>query len=168
MLQELRKMLRDVRAHTGFDDEGKRLLVRYFYGGDGGCEMYITKLSDPAGDKSGGRASSAGTSVRNLNGTIIYRRDAGGRADARVVYRFAELGELIGACRALRAAGYSGRSAAFSDRTAPRLFYLILDRESPVIAEFNGRRLPDVYYFFVKEHFISFSGDPVSVLGSMC
>ena len=61
-LSGFRRILRDVRRDTGFDAGGKRVLVRYFYGKDGGCEMYITKLRDV----------SRGEGVKNLNGAYLW------------------------------------------------------------------------------------------------
>ncbi len=38
-LSGFRKIMRDVKRNTGFDAEGKRVLVRYFYGKDGGLSL---------------------------------------------------------------------------------------------------------------------------------
>lgn len=157
-LSGFRRILRDVRRDTGFDAGGKRVLVRYFYGKDGGCEMYITKLRD----------SSLGDGVKNLNGAYLYGDSlplSYGDAGARRTFRFSDLSSLVRCCRTLYLSGFRGASEAFADRTRS-VYYLALCRDHPAVHEY-GAACPPKTYFFILEHFDRFSSDAVNRLGRL-
>ena len=157
-LSGFRRILRDVRRDTGFDAGGKRVLVRYFYGKDGGCEMYITKLRDV----------SRGEGVKNLNGAYLWGGSTSLPRDEqseKLVFRFSDLSSLVRCCRILRRLGFSGASEAYADR--PRsVFYLALPCEHPAVPEF-GVPCRKGSYYFVLEHFERFSSDAVERLGRL-
>ena len=154
-LSGFRRILRDVRRDTGFDAGGKRVLVRYFYGKDGGCEMYITKLRDV----------SRGDGVKNLNGAYLWGGSTSlpreEQAEKRV-FRFSDLSSLVRCCRILRRLGFSNASEAYADR--PRsVFYLALPCEHPAVPEFGTPCRKGSYYFILER----FSADAVERLGRL-
>ncbi len=157
-LSGFRRILRDLRRDTGFDAGGKRVLVRYFYGKDGGCEMYITKLRDV----------SRGDGVKNLNGAYLW----GGAPSLlcaeqteKRVFRFSDLSSLVRCCRALRRLDFPGVSEAFADRRRS-FFYLALSGDHPSVTEF-GSPCPKGAYRFALEHFERFSANAVERLGGL-
>ena len=157
-LNGFRRILRDVRKNTGFDAGGKRVLVRYFYGRDGGCEMYITKLRD----------SSRGDGVKNLNGAYLWGGPlsaSGADGGEKRIFRFSDLSALVGCCRLLSGAGFDGISEAFVDRSKNR-YYLALTADHPSVTEY-GARCPVKSYYFILEHFERFSRDAVNRLGRL-
>ncbi|MBR7033599.1 MAG: hypothetical protein IKI03_08230 [Clostridia bacterium] len=157
-LSGFRRIMRDVRRDTGFDADGKRILVRYFYGKDGGCEMYITKLRDV----------SCGDGVKNLNGAYLWGGSplfSGSEQTEKRVFRFSDLSSLVKCCRILLQLGFSGTSEAFADRKRS-VYYLALSDEHPYVPEF-GVPCPKESYYFILEHFERFSADAVGRLGQM-
>ena len=157
-LSGFRRILRDVRRDTGFDADGKRVLVRYFYGKDGGCEMYITKLRD----------LSRGDGVKNLNGAYLWGvspSSARGVDAERSVFRFSDLSSLTACCRFLKRIGFGGASEAFADRRRGA-YYLALSGGHPAVSEY-GAPCPKGSYFFILEHFERFSSDAVGRLGRL-
>ncbi|MBR3423091.1 MAG: hypothetical protein IKN50_00175 [Clostridia bacterium] len=157
-LSGFRRILRDVRRDTGFDAGGKRVLVRYFYGKDGGCEMYITKLRD----------LSRGDGVKNLNGAYLWGGSPAlsrGEGAEKSVFRFFDLSSLVACCRLLKRVGFNGASEAFADRRRS-VFYLALSEGHPSVPEY-GVPCPKGSYFFILEHFERFSTDAVGRLGRL-
>ncbi len=157
-LSGFRRILRDVRRDTGFDAGGKRVLVRYFYGKDGGCEMYITKLRDV----------SRGEGVKNLNGAYLWGGSASLPPEEHTekrVFRFSDLSSLVRCCRNRRRLGFSCASEAYADRPHS-VFYLALPCEHPAVPEF-GTPCRKGSYYFILEHFERFSADAVERLGRL-
>lgn len=146
-----RHIFRDVRAESGFDTEGERLLVQLYASKEGGCEIFITKLGAarsgaPFGEEEadlGGGEAALLRCLREAEGTgVLAERGPAERAtegcaaeDApptagmrRTVLVFEELADLLGACRRLSGAGYGGRSTLYITESGESTrWYLLLE-----------------------------------------
>jgi negative regulator of genetic competence, sporulation and motility len=141
-----RHIFRDVRAESGFDTEGERLLVQLYASKEGGCEIFITKLGaarpgapfgEGEADLGGGEAALL-RCLREAEGTDApaFRGLEGCAAEdappttgmRRTVLVFEELADLLGACRRLSGAGYGGRSTLYITESGESTrWYLLLE-----------------------------------------
>jgi negative regulator of genetic competence, sporulation and motility len=151
-----RHIFRDVRAESGFDTEGERLLVQLYASKEGGCEIFITKLGaarpgapfgEGEADLGGGEAALL-RCLREAEGTdALAARGLAERGPAerapedcapeddpptagmrRTVLVFEELADLLGACRRLSGAGYGGRSTLYITESGESTrWYLLLE-----------------------------------------
>ena len=144
----LRTILNEAREKCGFDAVGSRVFIQYYEGVDGGCEMFITKLT---GDNrsSGGDKEENGKAERKS--TFPDRRCAERYDSGYIVYSFSSLSELLLTCKSLAASGYTGDSSAYTIKDKCR-YYLVLDRETCFAAENNGVKCTSAYYFVISEH----------------
>jgi negative regulator of genetic competence, sporulation and motility len=111
-----------------------RVLVQLFQSRDGGCELFVTRLSPalPTG--------------------------ASGAADG-TVYVFNSLGALVAACRLLNTRGYGAHSAAFStDGGEYALLLPEFPSDAPVplaaacLDEYGVRRTDEKTRLYISEH----------------
>ena len=92
--QAFRAILAEVRAQTGFDTEGEQLLVQVYPSKDGGCELFITKLSHQSG------TWGVGEGVTMLS-------------FASRTYGISSLDDLLCVAKTLHAKGYQGPSSLY-------------------------------------------------------
>ena len=147
-------ILDEAKRQTGFDLAGERVFVQLYPERSGGCEMFVTKLGIRAAARSGERAD-------GQTRCSVYPPQ---RTPRERVYRFAVLSDLLAACRHMRDAEGIEGGRAYVNETRDA-FYLVLERDVPFLAEYNGipggRR--DLYY--IEEHCRCFSRDAVRALG---
>lgn len=143
----LRSILREARYQTGFSSCGERLLVRMFPSRDGGCEMFVTKLSAKSGTDSEKRVLSSPSPL----------------PEGVFIYNFPELGNLISACRRLFEAGYRADSAAYRDN-GRRAWYLVIGIKSPLAEEMGGSLMKNGAMYYINEYCSLLSGEAVTKL----
>lgn len=111
-----------------------RVLVQLFQSRDGGCELFVTRLSPAL--PTGARGAADGT-----------------------VYVFDSLGSLVAACRLLNTRGYGAHSAAFStDGGEYALLLPEFSSDAPVplaaacLDEYGVRRTDEKTRLYISEH----------------
>ena len=132
------RLLSDVGVGDTFLSE---VLVEIFETKDGGCEMFVTKLSDQAESS--------------------YIKDS----LKKYIYSFTKLYELTSACKMLYDINVSG-GEAYADRDR-QVYYLILDNEHKYLAEFNGKRCKGLVKEYLLEHCRLFCENAVEKLSSL-
>lgn len=168
-----RKILKEVREQCGFDAIGDRVLVQYYPSKRGGCEMFVTKLTETEKEtyleKNSGRYRSKEMTERSqtVNNVSSYRHyGLDNRPKSKyIIYLFDDMSNLILTCSRLKTAGYAGESAAYSE-SGKRRYYLLLEEENYFAAENNGKLCNSAYYYFVKEHCRIICDDPVNILSN--
>ena len=129
------RLLSDAGAGDAFLSD---VLVEIFETKDGGCEMFVTKISDQ-------------TESANLKDGF-----------QKYIYSFSELCDLTAACKMLFDLNVSG-GAAYADRDR-HVFYLTLDREHKYLSEFNAKRCKGLAKEYLFEHCRLFCSDAVKKL----
>lgn len=112
----LRVILERVRRQSGFDTNGYRILVRLFPSRCGGCELFVTKLSELK--RNGGEESDDEPQQRK--GALLPLPSSEPLSEqsdepSLGAFGFERLSHLISACRRLLAVGYVSASAAYVD-----------------------------------------------------
>lgn len=131
----LRTILREARYQTGFSSHGERILVRMFPSRDGGCEMFVTKLS----------------AKNNLESERRMTRSPSPLPDGVYIYNFTEFGNLICACRRLFEAGYRADSSAYRDN-GKRGWFLVIGIKSPLAEEMGGELMKNGAMYYINEY----------------
>ena len=150
-------ILAEAKTKTGFDTSGERIYVQLYPSKEGGCEVFITKLGILAHEKK----TEGGEEM--LKERRIYDLSEESRPS---YYRFAELCDLLAACRMLRETDYDGKSAAFSEnKQGP--FYLMVEDESPAVPEFFGKLCKPCVADYITEHCRCISENAVCQLGTL-
>lgn len=98
--QAVRAILKHVREQTGFDTTGDRVLVQVFPSRDGGCEMFVTRLSEHL-------PSSCSTPAAPRQVSMVSLRC--------VAFRFDNLESMIRAARVLARQGYDRGASAWRE-----------------------------------------------------
>lgn len=143
----LRSILKEARQRTGFTSYGERLFVRMFPSRDGGCEMFVTKLS---------AKGTSDTDKRMLPSPSPL-------SDGVFIYSFSEFGNMISACRRLFEAGYRSESCAYRDE-GRRGWYLVIGIKSPLAEEMGGSLMKNGTMYYINEYCTLLCFDAVSRL----
>ncbi len=155
----LRNILKEARSRCGFDAVGDRVFVQYYPDALGGCEMFVTKLSDENTEKKREETSDRKSSKGARKGESRY--DSG-----YIIYSFGSMGHLLLTCKALSAAGYNEESFAYRIEDKCR-YYLVLVRETYHAAENNGVRCDSSFYYVLEEHGEMFCDGAVDKIGNL-
>lgn len=140
-------ILDEAKHKTGFDAAKDKIYVQIYPSRGGGCEMYVTKLSDREGRSS----------------PITFSKEP--FFFEKTLFRFERLCDLLSACACLSECGFAEESAAFAETNA---YYLLLGKQgsealpqapreskapTPVdlVAEF-GKKIDLSYEAFLAEH----------------
>ena len=159
----LRSILLEVKERCGFDAVGERVFVQYYEGVDGGCEMFITKLS---GDSHSGNADREENGKAERKNPLTERRFSERYDSGYIVYSFVAMDGMLSTCRCLAASGYTGESRAYMIKDKCR-YYLVLDRETCFAAENNGIKCTSSYYYVLTEHGHLICADAVGRLAGL-
>ncbi len=140
------QILDEAKHKTGFDAGGEKIFVQVYPSRCGGCEMYVTKVSEE-------RALSA--AQRRTPPVSLVRGSVS-------VYRFETLDLLITVCRKLKEIGYTGESAAYG---AEDDFWLVIRErlhnsimsanaisEYSFIEEYGTRQSGGIMLAYLREH----------------
>lgn len=155
----LKAILQEVRQKSGLDVMGDKMLVQVYPSKDGGCEMFISRLSPPSGN---------GVLPKSL--TLLSAQNS--------IFRFHSFENLLAVCRALHNSGYHLLSSAYQKQDGT--WYLHLQencQKSEKCAcgalsfalEFGEYFGSSVALAYIKEHFeCVVEKDAVSKLASLC
>ncbi len=131
----------EAKHKTGFDAASERIYVQVYPSKNGGCEMYVTKLSSEEGS-----SKSSGVSIK------VKKRVQS--AINRNLYCFETIDDLLCVCRQLDMLGYAEESSAYTD--ARGRYYLLLSVHT------NEKSEKDIpLYPFVSEYAVKRSGGAV-------
>lgn len=139
-------ILDDAKCQTGFDAASDRLFIQLYPSKEGGCEMYVTKMSVP-------RLPSAQDSRK----TALADRQYGGREQTDA-YGFDSMNSLLCVTRRLLSLGFDGESQVYRD-DGGRLFLLLsrygigapLD-EFSFILEYGNAENVEQLKLYISEH----------------
>lgn len=156
-----RNILREAKNRCGFDASGERVFVQYYPEKNGGCEMFVTKLSEEVKDRLPVNGAGDLPSGRCFQNNLTERYDSG-----YIIYSFAEMKYLLMTCNRLKEAKYEGESRAFRIIDKCR-YYLVLTGESYFAVENNGVRCDSSFYYVIIEHGELICSDAVKLLGDL-
>lgn len=146
-LSALRQIAFGAQEESAPSHGDEKLLVQVFPSKEGGCEMFVTRVSS--------------VSCTDLQNHYIH-------TDSKEIYMFAEMAELLAACRSLAGAGYSAESRAWAETdTENRRYFLELCDEYGHMCEFGARRLAEIAPYYINEHCSLICADAVTVLGAL-
>lgn len=108
-------LLDKAKTKTGFDGASAPISINMLEAKDGGCELFIHKST-----KEGG--------ADNLSYTKESCKAPGDKKDytETAVYYFEELPAITGACKQIKAKGFSGESSAYFGKIAGRCGYFLV------------------------------------------
>ncbi len=117
----VRKLLDEIKKKTDFEADDTCISVQYFPSKGGGCEMFISRLSN---------SGCSGSEMRKSEKTraLEPKRDPP-HFHCECAYRFQTLQALLSACQRLNAVGYIESSDAYRD--PQNRYYLYLTGSSP-------------------------------------
>ena len=140
MKEALRGIMKDAREKCGYNGMRGRIYIEMYPSKKGGCELFVTKLAE--------RENTTAMKPGNEGILTEYRKYI---FRGRVIYSFDAMQRLLDTCRGLMQNGYAGESSAYHD-DAGRLYYLILECESPIAWENLGSLCQSSVYYYINEH----------------
>ncbi len=141
----LSTIMNDVRNKCGCSGMSGRIFIQMYPSKGGGCEMFVTKLSD---DKPNEIKCMRTGEERVLTEYRKYIYTERGRY---VIYSFENMENMLRCCRDLCGMKYNGSSAAYVEREK-RIFYLLLESETHAAGENFGKLCPSRFYYYINEH----------------
>lgn len=152
-------LLDEAKRKTGFDAAKNRIFIQIYPGKDGGCELYVSKLTRPERETDSSHDIFRTSVKRNVTDKKV--NDA--------VYCFEEISGLISVCKRLKAIGYFQKVSAYSD--GEKRFFLSLDspeKEFPFIMEYAEAQDSRCARLYINEHCsLICDGDAVERLGNL-
>ncbi len=169
----VRRILEDARERSGFDAASDRILVEMYPSLVGGCELYITKVTEE--EARSVMAYAEGTDGRERSGKGEKKPSGPEEARSfRSLYAFSRAEDLFCVCRQLEAVGFSGRCSAYAEG---EMYYLAIadprkekhtyigERSHCFVAEEYGKRKEAGLLSRLKEHAICLAdGNAVPIL----
>lgn len=137
----LRGIMADACEKCGMRSLGGRLFIQMYPSREGGCELFVTRLSENETRMQAGEE-------RTLT---EYRRYIYRERGSHIIYAFDEMNYLLNCCLGLFRTGYNGSSRAYRDPDRKK-YYLKLDCETPVPGEHFGTLCPSRLYYYITEH----------------
>ncbi len=156
----------DVRNKCGLTGMNGRIFIQMYPSKGGGCEMFVTKLSDLNKTASLDQSGEV-LCLRSGEEKVVteYRKYIYGERGKYIIYAFDEMGYLLSCCRDLSRFGHNGVSSAYADRGRGK-FYLLLDRETHLAGENFGKLCQSREFYYINEHCdMICENDAVYVLG---
>ena len=134
MHRSFRMLLDEVRRQSGFEADDHRISVQYFPSREGGCEMFISNLSN---DRE--RATCALTPAQGMQPSTRTR----GSFCRSFAYRFEGMNDLLSVCRRLLPMDYISASSAWRDDAGRYYLFINTFASSPFAT-------PEELYFIVE------------------
>ncbi len=154
---EAKKLFGDIlcqaKEELGFDTSGCRVLLQLYPSKDGGCELFITRLSTLDNEK-------------NENLPVKKKKEAAPRKKHNErAFRFERLSHLIGVCKRLYDSGEEISASVYVDEE--KIWFLILSFEDSIcddlydmlplcefsfISEYGTREDPSALSLYLGEH----------------
>ncbi len=151
-------LLDEAKRKTGFDAAKCRIFIQIYPGRDGGCELYVSKISRAEKDEE--------ISLNVLRALSKINKES--KAKKTSVYLFDRMSELISACRRLKALGYSQGSSAYSEGKSRFFLSVDGDGEISVIEEYGARQNAEEIMLYINEHCEAICiGDAITRLGEL-
>ena len=154
MHRTFRRLLDEIRKQTDFDADDRHISVQYFPSREGGCEMFISRLTEDStmqniSQKKESRALEVRQRGKSTGG---FRRDC--------AYRFSSLDRLLSVCKRLRDVGYIGESEAYWDSHGQYFLCITVQSPSPFsipdewgfIVEYGTLENAALLKIYIKEH----------------
>ena len=132
MHRTFRLLLREIRKKTDFDADDTSISVQYFPSREGGCEMFISRLLP--------REDAERAPLPCIKKTQMIPACTSSGFSRELVYRFADLQNLLSVCKRLDSLGYRGESRAFCDECGAYYLFFSVSAPSPFT-------IPDEYFF---------------------
>lgn len=141
-----RRILDEVKCQTGFDIASEQVLVQVYPSRDGGCEMFVTKISQT-------KEEGVGRMANPKEITMLSVRING--------YHFTDLDDLLSVSREMKKRGYKLRSWAYRGEEGD--WYLALEErvrsgtkrlmsELSFLDEYATEKRGSVRLAYIKEH----------------
>lgn len=176
--EALREFLIEAGRINGVDVSEGRLFIQLYPSGDGGCEMFVTKL-DGKTDLTLAESEEKEGHPMSLHGS--GRTDAAERSTRSSrytvgIYEFSELSPLLFACDRLSRTDSVGQSAVYAETDSTRYFLvlcesgasLLPDVTDAVLGEYGAKRRKSSSYAYIKEHCsVVCATDAVDRLGAL-
>lgn len=134
MHHSFRLLLDEVRRQSGFEADDHRISVQYFPSREGGCEMFISNLSQKKNT-----TSCALTPAQEIKPVTRTR----GSFCRSFAYRFEGLNELLSVCHRLLPMDYISESSAYRDDGGHYYLFINTFAASPFAT-------PEEFYFIVE------------------
>lgn len=150
----VKRIVREAEERYGCSHLDGRLYVQMYEMKDGGCELFLTRLSER-------RREVATLSETNSIMAADYYRCI--YHDECAVYVFDDLEKLLQCCKMIDGAGYKGQSESYADRGRGE-YYLILERKSAYPAEMMGRECSSSVITYIREHCKQIFGERAAAL----
>ena len=152
MHHAFRLLLDEIRKQTDFDADDRHISVQYFPSREGGCEMFISRISS-SDDK-----TAEGSLPTAQHGLLPRAKQGGFHRDCG--YRISDLDTLLRLCKRLQGVGYIGQSAAYRDSCGNYFLFISVHSASPLsipeelefIAEYGTVEDPVRLKPYVLEH----------------
>ncbi|MBQ7500828.1 MAG: adaptor protein MecA [Clostridia bacterium] len=145
-------ILDEAKHRTGFDAASERVMIRVFPCRSGGCEMFVTKLTERKGSNI---VSISGAEEKDEN--ELYG-----------IYSFTDINDLLKVCDILARSGFTGRSEAYysdTDLTEKKRYYLLLfcrsseSKRFAFINEYGKELRSGIRESYIKEHCVCLCPD---------
>ena len=126
----LSEIMDDVRNKCGCREMKGRIFIQMYPSREGGCEMFVTKLSE--------REKYKNTLTGENHVLTEYRKYIYGERGKVFIYSFDNMEHLLSCCRDLSQMKYHGSSTVYVDRDK-REYYLVLEAETHIAGENLGK-----------------------------
>ena len=139
----LSEIMDDVRNKCGCREMKGRIFIQMYPSREGGCEMFVTKLSE--------REKYKNTLTGENHVLTEYRKYIYGERGKVYIYSFDNMEHLLSCCRDLSQIKYHGSSTVYVDRDN-REYYLVLEAETHIAGENLGKLKPSRTFYYIQEY----------------
>ena len=156
MRRAFRLLLEEIKKRTDFEADDKRIAVQYFPSREGGCEMFISRLSERSELEGGEEHKPAKTPK-----AICLPEETLARGFHREsAYSFALVSDLLQVCKRLCALSGIGTNSAYSDDVGRYYLFLSFLSASPFttpdelsfITEYGSIENCNLLKLYLSEH----------------
>ncbi len=127
MRRTFRLLLEEIKKRTDFEADDRRIAVQYFPSRGGGCEMFISRLSDRSESEEEEDAPQP-----DLPKALCLQKEVLGRGFHREsAYSFPSISDLLYVCKRLRTFSGIGTNSAYGDDDGTYYLFLSFLSASP-------------------------------------
>ena len=161
MHRAFRRLLNEIRVKTGFEADNNHISVQYFPSREGGCEMFISNLSNDDSESGVCSDPAFATRIQPREGMQIrpFKKHSGSfKKDC--AYRFSVLQHLLQACKRLSGVGFIIESIAYRDEKDVYFLFLTIMSPSPFstpeeldcVVEYGSIENASHLRLYIREH----------------
>ncbi|MHC1696151.1 MAG: adaptor protein MecA [Eubacteriales bacterium] len=152
------ELLDKAKQQTGFDAASDKVLVQVYPDKNGGCSMYVTKMTGIKNEP---------YDYEKKYKTRLYTTAK--EKKSRIIFRFPDSEALCSACKQLALHGYEGDSDVYASR---RSYYLYIEDTKPsrvpLVSEYATLVHNPFFAYYLTEHSKHIcKGNAVDVFGSL-